>query len=348
LNATEIIKAIEIPECESPWQERLTQTVASETRYSCIYRPPGVGESSKRPLIVWFHPGGEGSADLAGSETGLLTKAQDYDLTADISRPGFVLVSVQGRNLHFPTASPRDGQHHDFYYRDLATPSSNPDIANVDRIIDTLVAEGSVDPTQIYVVGWSNGGFFSQLYAIARHGSQQATPEGNRIAAAVAFAAADPFENISWDLFSDSAVNAGDDCSLNSYPVSGVPILIVHRTADAAVACGNRQAQCFATEPGYDSQQWLESATALGFAVEALLIKGLEVDAASDIDADASSCTDFSNACPAVNCTAAPSAKGCLSLVNHLRWPDGNYNNPPQGLDREMDMLEFLKRHPLP
>jgi len=44
------------------------------------------------------------------------------------------------------------------------------------------------------LMGWSNGGFFSQFYGMARH--KTATQGGNRIAAVVAFTAADPFNNI--------------------------------------------------------------------------------------------------------------------------------------------------------
>ncbi|MBI5895554.1 MAG: hypothetical protein HZB24_05950, partial [Desulfobacterales bacterium] len=205
------------------------------TRHACIYRPSGASATSKRPLILWFHPGGEGSADLAGSEAGLLAKAESYDLTGDTARPGFVLVSVQGRNLRYPTAAPRDGQHHDFYYRDLRSPSSNPDIANTDTMIDAMVQEGMVDTNRIYVAGWSNGGFFSQLYAIARDNT--ATAGGNRIAAAAVFAAADPFAGISWDPFNETSVSDGTACRLAIYPVSDMPVLIVHRTTDSAVAC---------------------------------------------------------------------------------------------------------------
>jgi poly(3-hydroxybutyrate) depolymerase len=314
------------------------------TRHACIYRPSGASTTSKRPLILWFHPGGDGSADLAGSETGLLAKAESYDLTGDPTRPGFILVSVQGRNLRFPTAAPRDGQHHDFYYRDLRSPSSNPDIANTDTLIDTMVQEGMVDTSRIYVAGWSNGGFFGQLYAIARGAT--ATAGGNRIAAAAVFAAADPFAGISYDPFNETSVSDGAACGLAAYPVSDTPILIVYRTADSGVACDAMQAACFAAEPGHTTTQWLTDASQAGLQVHGLLISGLETGAAFDLNA--TTCTDYSSACPTGDCTTVPLSHACLSLVNHLRWPDGAYNNPPSGTDHEVDMLQFLAAHPRP
>lgn len=344
LGVQSIVNPTETPNCAAPWSQLYTHSVLGFTRHACVYRPAGASVTSKRPLILWFHPGGEGGADLAGSETSLLAKAESYDLTGDPARPGFILVSVQGRNLRFPTTAPRDGQHHDFYYRDLRSPSSNPDIANTDTLIDAMVQEGIVDTNRIYVVGWSNGGFFSQLYAIARYDT--ATAGGNRIAAAAVFAAADPFAGISWDPFNETSVSDDDACRLAIYPVSDIPILIVYRTADSAVACDAVQAACFATEPGYTTTQWLIDASKAGLQVEGLLIGGLETGATFDVNA--TGCTNYSAACPVGDCNTAPLSDACRSLVNHLRWPDGVYGNPPSGTDREVDMLRFLAAHALP
>ena len=58
-------------------------------------------------------------------------------------------------------------------------------------------------------------------------------------------------------------------------------------------------------------------------------------------------CTDYMGNCPAVDCINDPAGDGCLSLINHLRWPDGDYNNPTAFvMDREPDMLLFLKNNP--
>ena len=345
LDVPTITTATEVPVCDNAvWNERYTHTVLGFERHACIYRPPGAATMSPRPLLVWFHPGGEGSADLAQSETGLLAKAANYDLSGDPLRPGFILVAVQGRNLRFPTTEPRDGQHHDFYFRDLSVPSTNPDIANADALIDALVQEGVVDTNRIYVSGWSNGGFFSQLYAVARHDT--ATPGGNRVAAAAVFAAANPFSGITWDPFNETPAADGAACQYPDPPAIDVPIQIVYRTADAAVACDEVQAACFNTEPGYTTSQWVTNANAAGMSLTGRVIRGLELH--SNLDQDAMSCTDYSTGCPVIDCDTMPFQDGCLSVINHLRWPDGDYNNPPAGTNRENDMLQFLASHPHP
>eukprot|EP01050_Picozoa_sp_SAG11_P023012 SAG11_NODE_4501_length_1873_cov_1.788032_1_plen_121_part_00 len=46
--------------------------------------------------------------------------------------------------------------------------TTNPDIAMIDALVNDAVGSGVVDPTRIYIGGWGNGGFFAQLYAVAR------------------------------------------------------------------------------------------------------------------------------------------------------------------------------------
>ena len=333
------------PSCAGAWDELFTQAVLGFTRHVCIHRPPGASSSLKRPLVVWFHPGGDSAADtLIENETDLLAKADVFDLTGDMTRPGFILASVQGRNLHFPTAAPRDGQHHDFYYRDLASPSTNPDIANVDALIDKIVAEGIVDTDRIYVMGWSNGAFFSQLYAIARNTT--ATAGGSYVAAASVFTSASPFGDVSFDPFDDTVHDDGSSCAITP-PASAVPINIVYRTSDAAVACDTVQAACFSTEPGYTTEDWLTQAGSAGLSVSGLLIGGIEPLRPVSQDAIAANCTDYSAGCPPNDdCTTDPAGDYCLSIVNHARWPDGIYNFFSSMVDREVDMLQFLKNNP--
>ena len=322
------------PSCDSAvWDERNTTTIQGFTRHACIRRPLSASGISPRPLLVWFHPGGGGNADVVASETQLLEKAASFDLTGDPARPGFILASVQGRNLRFPTAHPRDGQHHDFYYRDLNSPSTNPDIANVDELIDAIVQEGIVDTNRIYVVGWSNGGFFSQLYAIARHSTP--TVGGNRVAAAAVFGTASPFGDVSWDPFSESD-HQGFSCAID-IPASTVPILIVYRTSDATVACNDQHAACFLTEPAYNTGRWIDQARGAGIQMAGLRIGGVESSSPALLDTFALFCTDYSAACPVGDCVSEPFSDVCSSFTNHFLWPDGIYENisTNSGIDRE-------------
>jgi poly(3-hydroxybutyrate) depolymerase len=323
----------EVPSCADPrWDERLSYEHAGVPRHACLARAPGASASSLRPLIVWLHPGGEG-ADNAG-QTQLLAKLATFDLTGDPARAGFTLVVPQGRNLRFPTVDPRDGRHHDFYFRDLGSPSQNPDISNVDALIDRLVAEGHVDPARIYVMGWSNGAFFGQLYAIARHATP--TPGGSRVAAAAVFAAADPFHDVDFDPFTQQPKLSTDgSCQLASYPASAVPIQMTYRSCDGAVACGTSDAACVEPEPGYETDAWLVRAATTLPNLVGRRIGGVELG--TDLDLPVDRCTAIPS------CT--PQAKS-LCMVNHLRWPDGIYQNG-SGVDNEPTMLGFLRDHPL-
>ena len=298
------------------------------TRYACLYSPPAASALSKRPLVIWLHGGGGGTADDVYNFTSLRAKAVSYDLVGEVDgmgdpvRPGFFLLSIQGRNLQYPTEAPRDGHHHDFYYRDLATPSTNPDIANVDRLIDDLVTGGAVDTQRIYLMGWSNGAFFSQMYLIARQNSP--TPGGNAPAAAVAFTGADPFHNTRNDQM--------PSCQLDPYPVSQAPIFLLTRACDI-VACDAAQAaglesQGISISPGHIAEHWFNDIQTR------VSNPNMSWRIVSGTGATVTSCT-----APQF-CTAA------IATVNHLRWPDGVADG--SGIDHEPDMLDFLKANPLP
>jgi hypothetical protein len=233
--------------------------------------------------VVWFHGGGEGAATI--EQTLLLDRAVDTQLSGVAGRLGFHLLAVHGRRIFYPTAHDRHGEyHHDFYYRDLASPSTNPDVANADAWIDSMVASGTVDPKRIYIMGWSNGAFFGQLYSVARHDT--ATPGGARVAAASVFAAGDPFQDIARDPFSDQPWGHIPTCRLKTYPASDVPILIVYRTCDAATACGPSDEACFGADPGYVISDWVSVAPSLGLTgVQGHLINGIEAGDGLDSDA---------------------------------------------------------------
>jgi len=289
-------------------------------RSACLFAPSGASQAAQRPLLVWLHGGG-GSADNVYNHTTLRAKAQSYDLSGDPQRPGFFLLSVHGRHLHYPTEAPRDGNHHDFYFRDLARPSRNPDIANVDRLVDDLVRTGNVDPRRIYFMGWSNGAFFSQMYVIARQNTP--TPDGNTPAAAVAYTGADPFHNTS--------ATQTPSCQLDPYPLSRAPIFLVSRACDI-VACDVAQAQELGIQgtvvsPGHIVGEW-----------EAKLLNTV---ANPNVSRRIVSGTGQS----VTSCTPAPFCTTGIATLNHVRWPDGVADG--SGVDHEPAMLDFLRDHPL-
>ncbi len=293
-------------------------------RYACLYQPLGASPDNKLPLVVFLHGGGVGAASNVYDFTSLRAKAVTTVLGADAGQPGFFLLSIQGRSLHYPTFNNRDGHHHDFYYRDLRTRSTNPDIVNLDRHIDDLVASGRVDPRRIYVMGWSNGGFFAQMYGIARHATP--TPGGNRVAAVTPYTAADPFNNTSRDQV--------PSYQLDPYPTSTVPIMLVSRSCDI-VACNQAQADSFesnfgtVTEPGHVVDPWIS---------QDLPTKVRNPNALWRIVTGTGQQT---TACsPNSICTPT------IGLINHMRWPDGVADG--SGIDHEPAMLEFLRAHALP
>lgn len=294
---------------------------AGVTRSACLFAPSGASTSSQRPLVVFLHGGGSGSADDVYNHTSLRAKAPGHDLSGDPQRPGFFLLSVHGRHLHYPTEAARDGNHHDFYFRDLASPSRNPDIANVDRLVDDLVRSGRVDPQRIYFMGWSNGAFFSQMYVSARQ--QTPSPGGNRPAAAVAYTGADPFNNLN--------AAQSPSCQLDPYPRTTAPIFLVGRSCDI-VACDTAQAQSLQSQgvvvaPGHIMSDW--QGTLLGRMGNPNVLRLIVTGTGSST----ASCT------PAAWCT------GSAALLNHVRWPDGVADR--SGVDHEPAMLDFLRAHPL-
>jgi poly(3-hydroxybutyrate) depolymerase len=296
-----------------------------DTRYACVH-VPNAG-AARLPLVVFLH-GSHGAADDLYNYTSLRTKSDSYSLSATGGPTGFAVASLQGRNLHWEGPNP-DGAHFDWMYRDLGSPSTNPDLRSIDHLVETLVATGQIDPNRIYITGWSNGAFESQMYALARYDTASPGLAGpaSKIAAAVPYAGADPFGPPDDQL---------PDCQLASYPPSQVPILSVHRSCDALVPCDQDQLNTFAGDggipPGYAVEPWLstlEGNPGDGDANVTDLIIGTG-------GATTSSCED-------PHTLACNLATGAL---NHLHWPDGIADR--SGVDHEIDMLNFMQAHPHP
>ena len=293
-----------------------TDAVTGDARAACVFRPTDPAAPDTRPLVLLFHGAGQLAGAAMYDQTSLRGKAATFDLANDPSRLGFVLATDQGQSLDNPNSlGGGPTERHDVYYRDLASPSTNPDMRNADRLIDELVAEGGIDEARIYVMGWSNGGLFAQEYAVARHATP--TPGGHRVAAAVSYVGPDPFENLS--------ATQDPSCAYTPLPTTTVPIDLVHRTCDTVATCDPAQQAEFGTPPGFEMMGWL--ATLHGAMGDPNAIDTM-------YDASGSAAT----ACAAV-CDSS------IGGANHTHWPDGVADHG--GLDHEPELLGFLRDHPL-
>lgn len=281
------------------------------TRYRCEFRPDGTTAESPRPLVI-FAPGSGAPASSAYDRTLLRDKAEDFDLSGDPDRSGYVFVSIQARNLHWPTNNPQDGAKFDSYHRDLSTDSGNPDVAFFDHVIDSLAAEGVIDPSRIYVTGWSNGTRFAAMYGIGRH--ETPTPGGHRVAAVAGYSGGDPYANAIYGL--------QPSCEQDPLPESNLPFLLLSRTCDI-MACDEEHD--FEKVPGNVMDAWVDK-----------LLDEIGAEAYwTRIDDDGNVAYACEERCKAV-----------LAGRNHLHWPDGLADGG--GIDHEPDMLSFLREHPLP
>ncbi|WP_439641726.1 extracellular catalytic domain type 1 short-chain-length polyhydroxyalkanoate depolymerase [Nevskia sp.] len=115
-----------------------TITVAGVSRRYVLLRPAAA--LSNPPLLVMLHPSFTSSETMANT-----TNVSDYALTQ-----GFwvVLPQAQAGGWNDDQVSSRDD-----------------DVQFISQLIDTLVAQGSVDPQRIYATGFSSGGFMTQRLA---------------------------------------------------------------------------------------------------------------------------------------------------------------------------------------
>lgn len=193
-----------------------------EKRYYCEYNPTGgVGETF--PLVIWLHGGGGDVKNLYRS-TNLPQKARQQK---------FHLIALQSRNVKMPFGDLHDGRHIDSYWWDFKINSSNPDIADMDKLIQTIIEKGSVDRSRIYMIGWSEGAKFSQLYGMIRE--HHPSPYGNKIAKVVAFSGSSPFHR--------SYENQRQCQPIFNFK-SQLPILLVGHSCDV-LACSEEQSKYF-------------------------------------------------------------------------------------------------------
>jgi poly(3-hydroxybutyrate) depolymerase len=135
--------------------------VAGAARTVSFYAP--TRRDGRPPLVIAFH-GTSGSSEdwISGNDpSGIESLANDH---------GFVVAAPQSRLLAQP-----DWDHEydggDKYWETAAPrgsdPNANPDLLFVSAIIASAQATFGADPKRTYALGFSNGGFFAILTALA-------------------------------------------------------------------------------------------------------------------------------------------------------------------------------------
>ena len=107
---------------------------------------PDNAASSKRPLVIWLHGLGEGG----------WAEAQDNALPLLANRGALGFVTPEAQEI-FGGAYVLAPQATDFWFNDSEMGYS----AKLKALIDDVVANNSIDPSRIYVVGASNGGYMA-------------------------------------------------------------------------------------------------------------------------------------------------------------------------------------------
>ncbi len=246
-------------------------------RTACLFVPGGEGPW---PLVIFLHGGG-GGAETVYRNTGLREKAETFLLRRGVGPPGFVLVSVQGRNLDSPFHRPAPS--FDWFYRQ----ADNPDFQFLDRLIDGLVSEGVADARQVYIVGWSAGGYFAQLYGLL----EGRTADGVPVAAVAAYGASTPFGGLRPD--------PEPSCAMLRLPVPRTPLWLAVRACDAFSPCSAAQAEAFESV-GHPVEPWVEELRNLGAAALEFVVIGND------------------GACLPVG----PDCTERIGTISHLTWPE--------------------------
>jgi polyhydroxybutyrate depolymerase len=120
-----------------------TVQVGRTTREYRLVVPKSVNLSKPAPLVIAFHGMLIDSKDVMPRYSGLNETAQKHQ---------FILAYPQAINRSWG----------------LAPDKVKSDVAFFDALLDKLTADYKIDPTRVYVVGISNGGYFAHLVAQQR------------------------------------------------------------------------------------------------------------------------------------------------------------------------------------
>jgi predicted esterase len=309
------ISAIIVPDCKGgdrlgPWTD-----ADGNHRYACVYGVPSADRRHKLPLLVFLHPSLFPAAIVA--QTGLLDLRKTYPLSGDPNRPGFILLAPQGRKTthYYPWPDDR-GIGWDNWYRQfdpvgdvtvagVAYPE-NADAATIDHFIAREIATGNVDPSRVYITGWSNGAAMAVIYALNRH----------VIAAAAVYSAPDPFGAFEDSCQQTPVVNTPANNSQIRIFNPKLPLMHIHNSCDIAGLCPN-------------SQKMTKELRAAGVDVRDVILNsdGQRVESCD------SSCGTNSNGDPSFWRNPWGYITG---LRHHMVWPR-EWNSA---------MLDFLRDHP--
>jgi polyhydroxybutyrate depolymerase len=172
----------------------VTRTVNLGDRPFQLHVPRSYDAATKAPLVVLLHGYRSGAAQLEAY----------FKLTAESDRRGFLYAMPDGTTdesgQKFWNATPACC---DYYHTGV------DDSAYLTRLLDTVASEYSVDPTRVYLVGHSNGGFMAH---------RMACEHSTRITAIVSLAGA---------ITDDTAKCA---------PERQVSVLQIHGTEDQTIA----------------------------------------------------------------------------------------------------------------
>jgi poly(3-hydroxybutyrate) depolymerase len=125
-------------------------------RYACVSTPDNADERAPLPLVIFLHDEYDDPTAVS-KKTRLRTLVDDFDLTGEPRRRGFVLLAPQARRIQGKLRFASEHRARD-----------NADVVAIDRFVDGLVAERLVDKRQIYAIGASAGGEMAALYAMLR------------------------------------------------------------------------------------------------------------------------------------------------------------------------------------